>query len=175
SGLEFPQTIFRGHPQVVVGIDRHGSYVVGCIAIPSRTERHVIPVSAVEPVHARATGAHPYRACASGDRMVARTVEVGVLPIPKTGKLTRGRIPPADAVAAHPEDAGGIFEDRIHRLVACPRIWFRKIVVIAPIAPMRSGIRVAVAAEHSGKARFACGEPHTAAAVVRAPIYKVIG
>ena len=49
SRLEFPQTIFRGHPQVVVGVDRHGSYVVRLVAIPTRAERHVIPVSAVEP------------------------------------------------------------------------------------------------------------------------------
>lgn len=52
SRREFPQTIFRGHPQVVAGVDRHGSYIVGLVAIPTWTERHVIPVNAVEPVHA---------------------------------------------------------------------------------------------------------------------------
>ena len=134
----------------------------------------MIPVSAVEPVHARATRAHPCRACAFGDGIVARTVEVRVLPIPKAGKLTRGRIPPADAVAAHPEDAAGVFEDGIHRLIARPRIWFRKIVVVTPVTPMRGGIRRAVAAEHSGKAGFTRGEPHVAGAVVRDPIYEVI-
>jgi hypothetical protein len=39
---------------------------------------------------------------------------------------------------------------------------------------MRSGIGRTIAAEHSGKAGFACREPHVAAAVVRDPIYKVI-
>ena len=173
-GVEFPQTIFRGHPQVVVGVDRHGSYVVGLVAISTWTERHVIPVNAVEPVHARATRAHPCRARAFGDSMVARAVEVRVLPIPKAGKLTRGRIPPANAVAAHPENTAGVFEDGIHRLVAGPGIWFGEVVVVSPVPPMRGGIRRAVAAKHSGKAGFACGEPHVAGAVVRDPIDKVI-
>lgn len=106
--------------------------------------------------------------------MVARTVEVRVLPIPKAGKLTRGRIPPADAVAAHPEDAAGVLEDGIHGLVPCPWVWFGEVIVITPVPPMRGGIRRAIAAEHSGKAGFTCREPHVAGAVVRDPIYKVI-
>ena len=106
--------------------------------------------------------------------MMARAVEVGVLPIPKAVKLTRGRIPPADAVAAHPEDAAGVFEDGIHRLVPRPGIWFGEVVVVSPVPPMRGGIRGAVAVEHSGKAGFACREPHVAGAVTRDPIYEVI-
>src|SRR4029077_4083340 len=106
--------------------------------------------------------------------MVARAVEVRVLPIPKPGKLTRGRIPPADAIAAHPEDAAGVFEDGIHRVVPSPGVWFGEVVVVSPVPPMRGGIRRAVAAEHSGKAAFTRGEPHVAGAVVRDPIYEVI-
>src|SRR4029078_2249306 len=98
--------------------------------------------------------------------MMARAIEVGVLPIPKAGKLARGRIPSADAVAAHPEDAAGVFEDGIHRLrprpgtqcgkggLAClvPRTGIRcgEVVVVSPVPPMGGGIRRAVAAEHSG-------------------------
>src|SRR5678815_3943559 len=107
------------------------------------------PVHAVEPVYARATRAHPYRASAFGDGVVARAVEVRVLPIPKAGKLTRGRIPPADAVAAHPEDAAGIFEDGIHRLVPRPWIWFGEVVVVSPVPPMRGSIRGPVTAQHA--------------------------
>ena len=109
----------------------------------------MIPVGAVKPVHARATRAYPYRACAFGDRMVARAVEIRVLPIPKAGKLTRGGILPADAIAAHPKDAAGVLEDRIHRLIARPRIWFRQIIVITPVTPVRGSIRSAVTAQHS--------------------------
>src|SRR4029077_4511076 len=110
---------------------------------------HVIPVDAVEPVNARATRAHPCRARAFGDSIVARSIEVRVLPIPKAGKLTRGRIPPAHAVAAHPEDAAGVFEDRIHRFIARPGIWFGEVVVVSPVPPMRGGIRRAITAEHA--------------------------
>src|SRR5215211_6162754 len=106
--------------------------------------------------------------------MVARTVEVRVLPIPKAGELTRGRIPSADAVAAHPEDATRVFEDGIHRLVPRPGIWFGEVVVVSPVPPMRGAIRRSVAAKHSGKAGFTCREPHVAGAVVRDSIYEVI-
>src|SRR4026208_1751889 len=53
--------------------------LLGGVAIPTRTDRQWIPVNVVEPVNARATRPHPCRACAFGDGVVARSIEVRVL------------------------------------------------------------------------------------------------
>src|SRR5262249_7400167 len=118
--------------------------------------------------------AAPNRPLPLQDRFNSIGGQIRVLPIPKIGERARGRIPSADAVAAHPKDAANIFKDGIHRLIASPEIWFGEVIVVAPITPMSGGVRRPFAAKHSEKAAFACGEPHVAAAIVCDPIYKVI-
>src|SRR4029434_10283878 len=106
----------------------------------------------------------PDRPLALDDSFNSVAGQIRILPIPKIGEGAGGGIPSSYAVAAHPKDAVTIFEHGIHRLVASPGIWFGKIVVIAPVTPMRSSVRRTIAAEHSRKAAFPCGEPHVAGA-----------
>ena len=96
------------------------------------------------------------------------------MPIPKIGENASGRIPFANAVAAHPKDAASIFKYGIHRLVSGPGVWFGKVVMIAPITPMSGGVFRTIVAEHSGKAALTCREPHVAGSVPRDPIDEVV-